>query len=146
MIRPWQSRDLQPLLTVWRESTRCGHPFICESYWQENEAMVRDIYLPASRTWVWDADGQIKGFVSVLEPCVVGALFVTPQAIGHGIGRALLAHVCSLYPDLTLEVYQQNTRAVHFYHAQGFRIEDCAWQEDTGQPTWLMRWQADQMP
>ena len=146
MIQPWQSSDLRPLLAVWRESTEYGHPFINADYWQENERLVRDVYLPASRTWVWQADGEIKGFISVMEPCVVGALFVAPQAIGCGIGRALLAHVCQRYSDLTLEVYQQNTRAVHFYHARGFRIEDCAWQDDTGQPTWLMRWQADQTP
>ena len=36
--------------------------------------------------------------------------------------------------------------AVSFYHAQGFRIEDCAWQDDTQHPTWIMRWPADQMP
>lgn len=146
MIHPWQSSDLQPLLAVWRDSTRSGHPFIDESYWQENEIMVRDIYLPASRTWVWEDNSAIQGFVSVLEPCVVGALFVAPNAMRCGIGRALISHVCGLYPDLTLEVYQQNTRAVHFYYARGFHIEDCAWQEDTRQPTWLMRWQADQMP
>ena len=146
MIRPWQSSDLEPLLAVWRNSTRDGHPFIDESYWRENEIMVRDIYLPASRTWVWQEDNAILGFVSVLEPCVVGALFVAPNAMRCGIGRALLSHACSLYPDLTLEVYQQNTRAVCFYRSRGFQIEDCAWQEDTRLPTWLMRWQADQTP
>ncbi|HCQ6989624.1 TPA: GNAT family N-acetyltransferase, partial [Enterobacter hormaechei] len=45
-----------------------------------------------------------------------------------------------------LEVYQKNVRAVNFYHAQGFRIEDSAWQDDTQHPTWIMSWQADQMP
>ncbi|MGR8849978.1 N-acetyltransferase, partial [Klebsiella pneumoniae] len=24
--------------------------------------------------------------------------------------------------------------------------EDCAWQDDTQHPTWIMRWPADQMP
>ncbi|HCJ2050039.1 TPA: GNAT family N-acetyltransferase, partial [Klebsiella pneumoniae] len=41
---------------------------------------------------------------------------------------------------------QKNESAVSFYHAQGFRIEDCAWQDDTQHPTWIMRWPADQMP
>ena len=35
---------------------------------------------------------------------------------------------------------------VNFYHAQGFRIEDCAWQDETQHPTWIIHWSADQMP
>ena len=76
----------------------------------------------------------------------VGALFVAPSCIGKGIGRALLNHVQQRFPHLTLEVYQKNVRAVNFYHAQGFRIEDSAWQDDTQHPTWIMSWQADQTP
>jgi putative acetyltransferase len=75
----------------------------------------------------------------------VGALFVAPSCIGKGIGRA--AEPCSTaLPALSLEVYQKNVRAVNFYHAQGFRIEDSAWQDDTQHPTWIMSWQADQTP
>lgn len=61
MIQPWQSSDLRPLLTLWRESTEYGHPFVDADYWHENERLVRDVYLPASRTWVWQEDGEIKG-------------------------------------------------------------------------------------
>ena len=77
---------------------------------------------------------------------VRGALFVAPAFIGKGIGRALLNHVQQHYPYLTPEVYQKNVRAVNFYHAQGFRIEDSARQDDTQHPTWIMSWQADQTP
>ena len=59
---------------------------------------------------------------------------------------ALLDEVKQHYAWLSLEVYQKNESAVSFYHAQGFRIEDCAWQDDTQHPTWIMRWPADQMP
>lgn len=81
----------------------------------------------------------------MLESRFVGALFVAPDAIRQGIGRALLDEVKQHYAWLSLEVYQKNESAVSFYHAQGFRIEDCAWQDDTQHPTWIMRWPADQM-
>lgn len=84
--------------------------------------------------------------ISVMQSQFVGALFVAPSCIGKGIGRALLNHVQQRFPHLTLEVYQKNVRAVNFYHAQGFRIEDSAWQDDTQHPTWIMSWQADQTP
>lgn len=92
------------------------------------------------------AGWRVKGFVSVLDSRFVGALFVAPGATRQGIGRALLDEVKRHYAWLSLEVYQKNESAVSFYHAQGFRIEDCAWQDDTQHPTWIMRWPADQMP
>lgn len=146
MIRKSQSEDMASILALWMKSTIYAHPFIEERYWHESEAIVRDVYLPAAPTWVWEENGQLKGFVSVLEARFVGALFVAPDALRHGIGKALLEYVQQRFPLLSLEVYQKNQSAVNFYHALGFRIEDSAWQEDTAHPTWIMSWQADQTP
>ncbi|KZR29822.1 N-acetyltransferase [Enterobacter genomosp. S] len=146
MIRKWHSENTAQLLRLWLESTTEAHPFIDAGYWKANEALVRDEYLPAAETWVWEENGTLRGFISVMQSQFVGALFVAPAFIGRGIGRALLNHVQQRYPYLTLEVYQKNVRAVNFYHAQGFRIEDSAWQDDTQHPTWIMSWQADQTP
>ncbi|EIV2086874.1 TPA: N-acetyltransferase [Klebsiella aerogenes] len=145
MIQRWNATETGPLLELWLDSTIYAHPFIAESYWRDSLEVVRDVYLPAAATWVWQDDDVLKGFVSVMDSRFVGALFVAPQAIRHGIGRALLDEVKQHYDWLSLEVYQKNVRAVNFYHAQGFRIEDCAWQDDTQHPTWIMHWPADQM-
>ena len=146
MIRKWDAKETRPLLTLWLESTIHAHPFIDETYWHESVAVVRDVYLPAASTWVWEESATIKGFVSVMESRFIGALFVAPDAIRRGIGSALLNEVKQHSRWLSLEVYQKNVQAVNFYHAQGFRIEDCAWQDDTLQPTWIMHWPADQTP
>ncbi|ELW9546773.1 N-acetyltransferase [Klebsiella aerogenes] len=145
MIQKWDATETGPLLELWLESTIYAHPFIAESYWRDSLEVVRDVYLPAAATWVWQENDALKGFISVMDSRFVGALFVAPQAIRHGIGRALLDEVKQHYDWLSLEVYQKNVRAVNFYHAQGFRIEDCAWQDDTQHPTWIMHWPADQM-
>ncbi|HFZ1761802.1 N-acetyltransferase [Klebsiella aerogenes] len=145
MIQRWNATETGPLLELWLDSTIYAHPFIAENYWRDSLEVVRDVYLPAAATWVWQDDDVLKGFVSVMDSRFVGALFVAPQAIRHGIGRALLDEVKQHYDWLSLEVYQKNVRAVNFYHAQGFRIEDCAWQDDTQHPTWIMHWPADQM-
>ncbi|KAA0468364.1 N-acetyltransferase [Klebsiella aerogenes] len=145
MIQKWDATETGPLLELWLESTIYAHPFIAESYWRESLEVVRDVYLRAAATWVWQENDALKGFISVMDSRFVGALFVAPQAIRHGIGRALLDEVKQHYDWLSLEVYQKNVRAVNFYHAQGFRIEDCAWQDDTQHPTWIMHWPADQM-
>lgn len=146
MIRKWNIKQFDPLLELWLESTTYAHPFIHAQYWQESLGIVRDTYLPAAETWVWEDEQRLQGFVSVIESRFIGALFVTPEAIHHGIGRSLINVVKQHFTDLSLEVYQKNSRAVNFYHAQGFRIEDSAWQEETRHPTWIMRWQADQTP
>lgn len=146
MIRAWHNQDLSPLLTLWMESTSFAHPFIDVRYWQESEALVRDAYLPVAKTWVWEEQRELLGFISVMDEQFIGALFVRPAAIGRGIGKALMEHVKQRFCQLSLEVYQKNHRAVNFYAAQGFRIEESAWQEETCHPTWIMNWQAGQTP
>ncbi|MBV8872419.1 MAG: N-acetyltransferase [Metakosakonia sp.] len=146
MIREWHNKDLSPLLSLWLESTTYAHPFIAATYWQDSEMLVREVYLPSARTWVWEEEGKLYGFISVMDSQYIGALFVCTKALRKGIGTALLDHVKQRFNALSLEVYQKNERAVNFYHAQGFRIEDSAWQEETQHPTWIMNWQADQTP
>lgn len=86
MIRKWQSENTAPLLSLWLESTIEAHPFIDASYWQANEAVVRDEYLPAAETRVWEENGTLCGFISVMQFQFVGALFVAPAFIGKGLG------------------------------------------------------------
>ncbi|MBJ3814289.1 N-acetyltransferase [Shimwellia pseudoproteus] len=141
MIRRFHPAEMESLLALWLESTTLAHPFIAPSYWQESLDMVRNIYLPHARTWVSAGPSALEGFISVLDQQFVGALFVAPGQTGKGIGRALMQHVQQRFPLLSLEVYQRNHRAVAFYRARGFHIEDCAWQEETRLPTWIMSWQ-----
>lgn len=90
MIRESRTDDMASILTLWMESTIYAHPFIEARYWRESEAIVRDVYLPAAQTWVWEEAGSLKGFASVMEARFLGALFVTPDAIRSGIGKALV--------------------------------------------------------
>ncbi len=147
MIRKWDTEDTAPLLALWLDSTIHAHPFISESYWRDSVAVVRDVYLPAASTSGLGAGWRVKRL------CQRAGLPFRRRAVCRA-GRhppGALAGRCwmksnSTTPRLSLEVYQKNESAVSFYHAQGFRIEDCAWQDDTQHPTWIMRWPADQMP
>ncbi len=68
---------------------------------------------PAASTWVWEQDGELKGFVSVLDSRFVGALFVAPGATRQGIGRALLDEVKRHYAWLSLRfIGRTNRRSV----------------------------------
>ncbi|UUE57608.1 N-acetyltransferase [Pectobacterium aroidearum] len=140
MIRPYCDRDLEPLMQLWLKSTILAHPFIREDYWRESASAVRDGYIPQSRTWVYEEQGSLIGFISVLEARFIGALFVEQAYYGKRIGTALIQHVQAQFPLLSLEVYQQNTRACRFYHKQGFIIVEENVNQDTQATALIMHW------
>ena len=116
MIREAQRSELPAILELWLESTTWGHPFIKANYWRDCIPLVRDAYLANAQNWVWEEDGKLLGFVSIMEGRFLAAMFVAPKAVRRGIGKALMQYV------------------------QGFHIVDCAWQDETQLPTWIMSW------
>ncbi|ACX90145.1 N-acetyltransferase [Pectobacterium parmentieri] len=140
MIRPYCDRDLDPLMQLWLTSTILAHPFIREDYWRESASEVREIYIPQSQTWVYEEQGSLIGFISVLEARFIGALFVEHNYYGKQVGAALIQHVQAQFPLLSLEVYQQNTRACRFYHKQGFVVVEENVNQDTQATALIMQW------
>ncbi|WP_113626003.1 N-acetyltransferase [Pectobacterium peruviense] len=140
MIRPYRGSDLEPLMQLWLKSTILAHPFIREDYWRESATAVREIYIPQSQTWVYEEQGSLIGFISVLEARFIGALFVEQDYYGKQIGAALIQHVQAQFLLLSLEVYQQNTRACRFYHKQGFIIVEENVNRDTQATALIMQW------
>lgn len=128
-------------MALWLVSTTEAHPFISSHYWRESEAEVRDTYLPHALTWVAENDGEIVGFISVLEMQFIGALFVDKRFHGKGIGPLLMQHVKMIFPQLMLEVYTENQRALRFYRHEGFEIQDTQLNEDTQHMTAIMLWE-----
>lgn len=143
MIRPYRSEDLDTLMALWLTTTTQAHPFITPSYWQESEPLVRNVYIPAASTWVYLHDGKLAGFISVMEQQFIGALFVSADLQGKGIGKALINQVKETYPKLLLEVYKDNLSALQFYLAMGFHVISEQPHPETGQITFIMQWQAD---
>ncbi len=102
------------ILELWLESTTWGHPFIKANYWRDCIPLVRDAYLANAQNWVWEEDGKLLGFVSIMEGRFLAAMFVAPKAVRRGIGKALMQYVQQRYPHLMLEVYQKNQPAIDF--------------------------------
>lgn len=98
------------ILELWLESTTWGHPFIKANYWRDCIPLVRDAYLANAQNWVWEEDGKLLGFVSIMEGRFLAAMFVAPKAVRRGIGKALMQYVQQRYPHLMLEVYQKINR------------------------------------
>ncbi|MCE9871385.1 N-acetyltransferase [Hafnia alvei] len=141
MIRPALKQDMPAIMALWLVSTTEAHPFISAQYWRESEAVVRDTYLPNALTWVAEDKGEIIGFISVLEQQFIGALFVDKLYHGKGVGQLLMMHVKMIFPQLMLEVYLENHRALRFYQREGFHIQDTQFNEDTQHKTAIMLWE-----
>lgn len=97
MIREAQRSELPAILELWLESTTWGHPFIKANYWRDCIPLVRDAYLANAQNWVWEEDGKLLGFVSIMEGRFLAAMFVAPKAVRRGIGKALMQYVQQRY-------------------------------------------------
>jgi putative acetyltransferase len=141
MIRRSKPADTEAIMLLWLRSTLAAHPFIEASYWYESAPMVRETFLPQATTWVsCGDDGEINGFISVLNQQFIGALFVKESVYGKGVAQQLMQEAKDHFPLLLLEVYQQNHRAVAFYRKEDFFVINDTVHPGTALPTWVLRW------
>ncbi|WP_254203296.1 hypothetical protein [Aeromonas sp. FDAARGOS 1411] len=49
MIRPLSATDLDAAVELWYQASVQAHDFIPATFWREQQAAMRDIYLPASQ-------------------------------------------------------------------------------------------------
>ncbi|WGX75201.1 GNAT family N-acetyltransferase [Paraclostridium bifermentans] len=100
MIRKLKNTDIDKLMDIWLESTVKAHNFIPIKYWQNNYKVVKDEYIPMSDTFVYEEEGEIKGFVSIIDNEFIGALFVDVKFQGMGIGSRLIDYSIEKYKNL----------------------------------------------
>ncbi|MGP5569464.1 N-acetyltransferase [Pseudomonas helleri] len=137
MIRTFEPRDMDRLLEIWLSASIKAHDFIDASFWQANIESMRDVYIPASETFVLEDSEDVFGFYSLLDR-QLAALFVDPAHRCKGFGKQLLDHAKCLRKELSLSVYKENTPSVGFYTSQGFKRVKEQIDEQTGQAEYLM--------
>ena len=132
MIRKLEDKDIDKVMNIWLESTIKAHDFISKD-------TVKEVYIPIADSFIYEEKGIIKGFISVIDKEFIGALFVDNNYQGLGIGSKLIGYVDSIYDELTLTVYKENSRAVNFYKSIGFNILDEQINDDTGSIEYYMK-------
>ncbi|MBY7729723.1 N-acetyltransferase [Vibrio splendidus] len=137
MIREYSAADTETVLDIWLTASIKAHNFMAPEFWESQVSNMRDIYLPASRTYVFQGDGTVRGFYSLYEG-MLAAIFVSPQHQGCGIGKQLMQHVKLEYPNLSLNVYKENQTTIEFYLSQGFKIVSEQADEHTGHQEYTM--------
>jgi putative acetyltransferase len=119
MIRLFRQRDTDDLIEVWYRASVIAHHFVPKDFWAQERAAIRARYLPIAETYIYEEDGRLLGFISLLEKHI-GGLFIDPEAQGRGIGADLVRHAASLHGALTVNAFKLNTKALGFYRRMGF--------------------------
>lgn len=154
MIIEMQKEHIDKVMDIWLRTNIHAHDFIPESYWKNNFDLVKNEYIPNSKTLIYeDNDGIIKGFVSIMEnnldsdpedftgeSGMIGALFVLPAYQGQGIGGQLLNYCKKIYDRLYLKVYSENAKAYGFYDNYGFITKCEQIDPETKQQEYVMLW------
>ncbi|ODT08091.1 MAG: GNAT family N-acetyltransferase [Mesorhizobium sp. SCN 65-20] len=130
--------DRDRLADIWLAASRVGHPFLSEADLLDQQAKVRDIYLPQAENWVVELNGKPVGFIGLIDD-FIGGLFVDPSAHGRGLGQALVRHAARLKGNLDVEVYAANEPAVGFYRHLGFVESLRRAEDDEGRPLAVIR-------
>ena len=140
MIRSFKESDLTAVMQIWLAVNSKAHNFIPEEYWTDNYPMVEKM-LPEAEIYVYEDDdmNEIAGFIGLTDHYIAG-LFVREVAQSHGIGKRLLNYVKEIKSDMSLSVYQKNTRAVSFYQREGFVVQSENIDDATGEKEFIMVW------
>jgi len=145
VIRKYQPADCEDVLNVWANASALAHPFLSEDFLKLERHNIPNVYLPKADTWVWEADGHVVGFISLLGN-EVGAIFVDPDFHRSGIGRALMDQARALRGELEVEVFERNQLGRAFYAKIGFELMHQKIHDQTGFEIMRLRLAADNRP
>ena len=139
MIRELQRDDINKVADIWLDTNIKAHNFIPVEYWKSNFKSVKEALLLAE-VYVYEYDTEIQGFIGLNDEYMEG-IFVRDEMQSQGIGKLLLNFVKEKKTKLYLNVYQKNTRAIHFYQREGFEIQREGLDEVTREKDYVMVWQ-----
>ena len=138
MIRRFENKDLDQVMSIWLQVNMESHSFIGADYWKDNHEMVKDM-IPKAEVLVSEENGQIRGFIGLIDTYIAG-IFVRAAEQSKGVGTGLLQTVMKSRDNLRLNVYKKNMRAVSFYQHYGFQIINQGIDESTSEEEYTMEW------
>ena len=138
MIRKFETKDLDEVMSLWLHVNIEAHSFVEEDYWKKNYEMIREL-IPKAEVYVAEENQKIQGFIGLTDDYIAG-IFVKAEEQSKGIGSELLHTAMTLKDHLYLNVYKKNTKAVNFYQRCGFIIVNQEIDEDTSEEEYTMEW------
>ena len=113
--------DFGRLAEIWESAVKTTHDFLShEDYEYYKERLP--LFFAQVSLWAYHMeDGELAGFAGVSDGNVE-MLFVDADFRGQGIGKSLLEFAVDNLGAVSLDVNEQNVRALGFYLRHGFRI------------------------
>jgi GNAT superfamily N-acetyltransferase len=132
IIRKFEHSDTEKIIEIWYNVSVAAHSFIPKEIWESHKDELRDKYLPIAETWVAEENGNLIGFISLLDN-YIGALFVAPKEQGKGVGTKLIEQARREKGHLKVGVYSKNIGARRFYKKNEFTYISEEVQPETGE-------------
>lgn len=120
MIRKIEIADYPRLIEIWESAVLNTHDFL-----KEEDFLYYKKQLPVYFQYVtligFEHDGILVGFMGVAEGNLE-MLFVDNACRGAGIGKKLVEYAMANLKVTKVDVNEQNTQAIGFYKAIGFKL------------------------
>lgn len=139
-IREAGPGDLPQIMSIWLGSSLSSHPFIDALYWHKIYDSVRSRYRDTAKVFVYEATGQISGFISVSDDTEIDGLHVNEKDENHEIEDRLLHHCQQSFASLSAKAYSKNQSYVDVLLKAGFCIVSETVDEATGAEQYNMAW------
>ena len=138
MIRRYEDTDQEAVLSVWDGAASLAHPFLSPDFQREERSNIARQYLPTASTLVYESDGLVVGFISMIET-EIGGLFVEPERHRQGIATALVDAACADLNTVDVEVFAGNVLGRRFCQARGFSLISSHRHQETGETVLHLR-------
>lgn len=119
-IRKFKKEDTDRVISIWYEASLQNHAFLSSEILLKQKEEVLSKYLPMAETFVALEEGELIGFISMLEK-YIGGLFVSPDWQGKGVGKSLVEKMIMDRGSLSVGVFEKNHSARKFYEKMGFK-------------------------
>lgn len=137
MLRPYNSSDVDAVVSVWRAASAVAHPFLSNEFLDQEEKNIREVYVKHAQTWVVDIADEVVGFISLIDN-EIGGLFLRLDFHGRGLGQAMVDLAYEEKGPLKLEVFEKNQIGRRFYDRYGFQFKERRHHEPSGEDVLLL--------
>jgi putative acetyltransferase len=84
MIREYEPKDTDALISIWEKANAMAHPFLLKTFVAQVKEDIRNVYLPNAETWVLEENRQPAGFIAMIGN-EIGGLFLDPSQHGKAM-------------------------------------------------------------
>jgi putative acetyltransferase len=117
-----EKEDYENIVSIWEASVRASHDFLSEADIQFFKPLILNEFLPTvDLIGMRDQTERIIGFVGVAKGNIE-MLFVHPDFHGKSVGKQLLLYAIKQMGAVSVDVNEQNPKALGFYTYMGFKV------------------------